>query len=108
MSGWSTAQRVVVVVGWAGLLQAIWIWVQHDGLNYTFGDNDGWFNYAPNSGEVFSGSGPSVWITNPTLTMVTQIAFVVLWLASSFWLLGVRPADEEAERSAPDPADGAV
>jgi hypothetical protein len=55
---------------------------------------------------VFSGGGPSVWITNPTLTMVTQIAFVVLWLASSFWLLGVRPVEVEGAGSAPDPADG--
>ena len=106
VSRWSTAQRVVVVVGWAGLLQAIWIWLRSDGLAYTFGDDSGWFNYAPNSGVVFSGGGPSLWMTNPTLTMVTQIGFVVLWLVSSFWLLGIRPVDGTADRRSQDPEVG--
>lgn len=105
MSRWSTAQRVVVVVAWAGLLRAIWTWVGNDGLAYTFGANEGWFNYAPNAGVVFSGAGPPLWMTNPTLTMVTQIAFVVLWLAPSFWLLGLRPAVETAEGTLPAPDD---
>lgn len=105
MGGWSTAQRAVVIVGWAGLLRAIWIWVQNDGPQFTFGDNDGWYNYAPNTGAVFSGGGPPFWITNPTVTMLTEMAFVVLWLATSFWLLGVRPVAEDGATSSGSPED---
>jgi hypothetical protein len=57
VSGWSTAQRVVIVVAWAGVLQAIWAWLRNDVFNHAFGDNEGWFNYAPNSGVVFSPGG---------------------------------------------------
>lgn len=93
---WSTAQRAVVSVGWAGVLYSVWGWFLSDGWNFTFGPNDGWFNYAPNSGVVFSGGGPSLLITNPTLRAVVQLVFVLVWALASFWLFSVtlRPDDE--------------
>ena len=103
MSGWSTAQRVVIVVAWAGVLQAIWTWLRTDGFDYAFGNDGGWFNYAPNSGIVFSpGGGPPWSVTTPTATVLIEIAFVVLWLVTSFWLLGVRPKPDAPEA----PAEG--
>lgn len=94
MGGLTTAQRVVVVVAWAGVLWALSTWVFRDGLQYTFGDNEGWYNYAPNSGVVFSGSGPPWWMTNPTARMLADLLVVVLWAVPSFWLLGVRPVEK--------------
>ena len=49
---------------------------------------------------VFGSDGPSWFVTNPTGAMVTQLALVVLWLATSFWLLGVRPEPDAPEASA--------
>jgi hypothetical protein len=90
MSRWTTAQRVVIVVAWAGVLQAIWTWLRNDGVDSSDG---GWFNYAPNSGVVFSPDPP--WpLINPTAAIAIQVLLVVLWAAPSFWLLGVRQVEE--------------
>ncbi|MFN7151593.1 MAG: hypothetical protein ACK4V6_19195 [Microthrixaceae bacterium] len=93
---WSTAQRAVVAVGWAGVLYGVWEWFVRDGWNYTFGPNDGWFNYAPNAGVVFSGELPSLMVTNPTLRFAVQVVFVLVWALPSFWLFSVsEPADDD-------------
>jgi hypothetical protein len=106
VSRWTTAQRVVIVVAWAGVLQALWAWLRNDGFNHAFGDNEGWFNYAPDSGVVFSpGGGPPWSLTNPTATTAIEIALVLLWLVTSFWLLGVRPVEESSDAEGDHSAD---
>jgi hypothetical protein len=97
VSTWSTAQRAVVAVGWAGVLYGVWGWFVRDGWNYTFGPNDGWFNYAPNSGVVFSGELPSLLVTNPTLRLVVQLVFILLWMLPSFWLFSLTRAAGEGD-----------
>jgi hypothetical protein len=97
VSTWSTAQRSVVAVGWAGVLYGVWGWFVRDGWNYTFGPNDGWFNYAPNSGVVFSGELPSLLVTNPTLRLVVQLVFILLWMLPSFWLFSLTRAAGEGD-----------
>ncbi len=99
---WSTAQRAVVAVGWAGVVWALWVWVISDGWTYTFSENDGWFNYAPNSGVVFSGDVPSPLLTNPTLRLALQLVFVLVWALPSFWLfsVGSRPGEEVVDPAA--------
>jgi hypothetical protein len=89
VSGWSTAQRAVVVVAWAGVLLAGWDWAQRMG-GWPFADDGGWFNYAPNAGVAFSGPGPTL-LLNPGLRLAVQLALVAGWAVPSFWLLSVTP-----------------
>lgn len=99
---WSTAQRAVVAVGWAGVVSAVWGWVSSDGWTYTFGNDDGWYNYAPNSGAVFSPGGTSALIFNPTLRLALQLVVVMVWFLPSFWLFSVASiAGEEGVEADP-------
>ncbi len=103
---WTTAQRAVVAVGWAGVLYSVWGWFVRDGWNYTFGPNDGWFNYAPNSGVVFSGELPSLMVTNPTLRSLVLLVFVLVWALPSFWLFSIAGPPNEHLDAADTTSEG--
>jgi hypothetical protein len=74
------AQRIVVVIGLAGVLDVVRDWIVNRGTG------DGWFNYAPNSGAAFpAGHAPSGG------DHVVTIMFVVVWAIASAWLLRSHP-----------------
>lgn len=93
MREWNRAQRAVIVVAWGAVLFVLWEWIEGGAWA-----NDGWFNYAPNSGVVFSGS---VFQTNPALRLIGQVVSIGLWAAPSVWLLSDRRSlpPDDARRS---------
>lgn len=91
---WNLAQRVVFVIAYALALWILWEWLESAGW-HQFGDDSGWFNYAPNSGVGFSGGLPAL-RTNLPLRAGTQLSLVVLWAAPSVWLLRAQARSSES------------
>jgi hypothetical protein len=83
-------QRVVLVVatffGFGLAAQAV------DAARTADATDGGWFNYAPNSGVVFSPSNAMPWWEH---ALPYAIA-LVLWTALAFWLVRARPEPAEA------------
>ena len=75
--GWNQSQRVVASVGLGLFLvviaKAVGAWV----IGH---DPDGWFNYAPNNGVIFSEIGLNWW------EVLTWLAAVGVWTVASLTL----------------------
>ena len=75
------AQRIVIVIGLAGLLHTIRDWIVNRPVQ------GGWFNYAPSSAMAFS---PHGWSSSTGDHLLT-LAFVLVWVLGSVWLLRSGP-----------------
>ena len=97
------AQRVVAVIG---LGVALWLgWSALDRWTAT-NAGGGWFNYAPNSGVIFSPDmGQSALQSNVGLRLGVQLGFIAVWVLASLWLLADRQAAPHSVDDETDQAD---
>ena len=88
MRRWRTAQKVALLVGLAvALLLLVRLVLAPDPLSA----DDGWFNYAPNSGLSYSPTGMGG--RSPLTITLVGLGATAVWTAVAVWLLG-RPGDD--------------
>jgi hypothetical protein len=83
LRGLNTAQRVVLVIGLAGVLGLADVYIVTKGFS---GPSGGWFAYAPNTNPIFS---PDADHLGPFATWLLWLGTIVLWTSISLWLLGL-------------------
>ncbi len=83
----SRAQRVVVSVAIGLVLVG-----GHEALTDELRGRGGWFGYAPNTSITFAPG--NAFSRNPGLQFLLWMLFVVIWLATSLWLLADQPSSD--------------
>ena len=84
------AQRVVVVIGLAGVLNVAGDYIVTAGGSCPSG---GWFGYAPGTGRAF---GPSCGLA-PAVRLVIWAVIIIVWVVLAVCLLGTSTGEAATE-----------